>query len=230
MSVSQTIFTLGAGPVDLYPAVREALGRPVFLDSDPEFLAFYEGVNDKVTRALRSPTPAVVLQSEAILGIEAAAASLIGRNDVVLNLASGIYGKGFGYWAARYCKELLEIEIPYDEAIHPAAVRAMFERRPDIKIVSVVHHETPTGTINPVREIGEIAAAHGALTIVDAVSSFGGMEIHPSDGGAGIFVAGPGKCLGGTPGLTFLAICERADTPRAGRRHSSGAIASGRRS
>ena len=52
--------------------------------------------------------------------------------------------------------------------------------------------------------------AADTLTIVDAVSSFGGMEIHPSDGGAGIFVAGPGKCLGGAPGLTFLAICERA--------------------
>ncbi len=210
MSTEKTVFTLGAGPGDLYPEVREAFSRPVLLDSDPRFLALYESVNGKVTRSLRSPNPAVILQSEAILGIEAAAASLIGKQDVVLNLASGIYGKGFGYWAARYCNELLEIEVPYDTAIDPAAVRAKFEERPDIAVVSVVHHETPTGTINPVKEIGEIADAHGASMIVDAVSSFGGMDIHPAEVHADVFVAGPGKCMGGAPGLTFVALSDRA--------------------
>jgi pyridoxamine--pyruvate transaminase len=206
----KTVLTIGAGPVDLYPEVRAALTRPVLQESDPRFLSAYEAINDKATRALRSPTPAIVLQSEAILGIEAAAATLIARDDVVLNLASGIFGKGFGYWAARYCKELLEIEVPYDEAIDPAAVAAMFEVRPHIKVVSVVHHETPTGTINPVREIGEIVRAHDALLIVDAVSSFGGMDVHPEDCRADIFVAAPSKCLGGPPGLTLVTVSERA--------------------
>ena len=206
----KTVFTIGAGPVDLYPEVRAALTRPVLQEADPQFLAAYERVNDKVTRALGSPEPAIILQSEAILGIEAAAATLIAKDDVVLNLASGIFGKGFGYWAARYCKELLEIEVPYDEAIDPAAVAAEFAKRPDIKVVSVVHHETPTGTINPVREIGEIVRARGALLIVDAVSSFGGMDVHPADARADIFVAAPSKCLGGPPGLTLLAVSERA--------------------
>jgi pyridoxamine--pyruvate transaminase len=205
-----TVFTLGTGPVEIYPAVREAFTRPILSDGDPEFLALYERVNEKVTRALHSATPAVLLQSEAILGIEAAAASLIGPDDVVLNLASGLFGKGFGYWAKRYNKELLEIEVPYDQAIDPQAVRDRFRERPDIKVVSAVHHETPTGTINPVAEIGRIVRDHDALMIVDAVSSFGGMNVHPEDICADIFVAGPGKCLGGAPGLTFLAVSERA--------------------
>ncbi len=208
--MDQTVYTFGTGPVDIYPEVREAFARPIPSDADPAFLRFYEEVNDKATRALRSTTPAVILQSEAILGIEAAAASLIGRGDVVLNLASGIYGKGFGYWAARYNKELIEIETPYDRAIDPEEVRARFAERPDIKVVSVVHHETPTGTINPVREIGRIVRDHDALLIVDAVSSFAGMDVHPEDICADIFVAGPGKCLGGAPGLTILAVSERA--------------------
>lgn len=208
--MSETVFTFGTGPVDIYPEVREAFTRPVRYDGDPAFLAFYEAVNDKLTRALQTTTPAVILQSEAILGIEAAAASLIAEDDVVLNLASGIYGKGFGYWAARYNKELLEIEVPYDRAIDPAAVAAKLEERPDIKVVSVVHHETPTGTINPVAEIGRIVRERDALLIVDAVSSFGGMDVHPEAICADIFVAGPGKCLGGAPGLTCLSVSERA--------------------
>ena len=204
------LFTLGAGPVDPYPAVKAAFARPIPSEFDPAFAALYARVNDAVTRALAAPTPAVILQGEAILGLEAAAASLIGEGDVVLNLASGIFGKGFGYWAQRYAKEVLEIEVPYDEAIDPAAVAAMLERRPDIKVVSVVHHETPTGTINPVAEIGALTRAVDALLIVDAVSSFGGMAIDAETARADIFVAGPGKCLGGAPGLTFLGLSERA--------------------
>ena len=128
----------------------------------------------------------------------------------MLNLASGVYGKGFGYWSARYHKDMVEIEVPYNEAIDPGQVADAFRKRPDIKVVSLVHHDTPSGTINPAREIGKIVREHDGLLIVDAVSSFGGMDIHPDDCFADIFITGPGKCLGGAPGLTIMAVSDRA--------------------
>ncbi len=221
--MQQTVFTLTSGPVDAYPAVLRALSRPVLFDYDPAFLAFYETVNRKAQAALGMSTPPVILQGEPVLGLEAAAASLIGRKDVVLNLASGVYGKGFGYWAKRYCAELVEIEVPYNEAIDPEAVEAAFKARPDISIVSVCHHDTPSGTINPVREIGAVVARHGGYMIVDAVSSFGGMEIDPGGCQADIFVTAASKCLGCPPGLTLMGVSDRAwarmkanpDAPRA---------------
>ena len=209
-TIARPVLTLSAGPVDAYPAVLRGLSSPIFYDFDPWFQGFYQRVNEKATEALRSSRPAVILQGEPVLGLEAAAASLISRRDVVLNLASGVYGKGFGYWSARYHKEMVEIEVPYNEAIDPASVKAAFAKRPDIKIVSVVHHDTPSGTINPVKEIGRIVADHDALMIVDAVSSWGGMDIHPEDCHADIFVTGPNKCLGGAPGLTLLYVSDRA--------------------
>ncbi len=219
----ETVFTLTAGPVDAYPAVLRALSRTVLYDYDPSFLAAYERVNQKAQRALRMATPPVILHGEPVLGLEAAAASLIAREDVVLNLASGVYGKGFGFWAKRHCAELLEIEVPYDEAIDPAEVAAVLQARPDIRIVSVCHHDTPSGTLNPVREIGALVARHGGCLIVDAVSSFGGMDVHPDDCRADIFVTGPNKCLGCPPGLTLLGVSDQAwakmkanpDAPRA---------------
>ena len=207
---AEPVFTLSTGPVDAYPSVLRGLARTVHYDYDPYFLAFYERVNEKVRRALGVQAPPVILQGEPVLGLEAAAASLIAREDVVLNLASGVYGKGFGYWALRYCRELVEVEVPYNESISPAAVADAFARRPDIKVVSVVHHDTPSGTINPVAEIGRIVHAHGGYMIVDAVSSWGGMEIHPEASGADIFITGPNKCLGAPPGLTLAAISDRA--------------------
>ncbi len=208
--LKEPVVTLSAGPVAAYPRVLRAMSRPIPYDYDPYFQHFYEGVTKKAAKALKVKDPALILHVEPAAAIEAAAASLIGPNDTVLNLASGVYGKGFGYWSARYHKDMVEIEVPFNEAIDPASVAAAFKQRPDIKVVSLVHHDTPSGTINPAREIGKIVRDHGALLLVDAVSSFGGMDIHPADCEADIFITGPGKCLGGAPGISVIAVSDRA--------------------
>jgi pyridoxamine--pyruvate transaminase len=206
----QPVITLSAGPVPAYQRVLQAMAGPVHYDYDVYFQTLYEQVARKWAMALRTKEPPLILHYEPAVGLEAASASLIGSGDVVLNLASGVYGKGFGYWAARTAKEVLEIEVPYNEAITPESVAEAFRKRPDIKIVSLVHHDTPSGTINPAREIGRIVRDHDGLLLVDAVSSFGGMDIHPDDCFADLFVTGPGKCLGGAPGLTVIAMSARA--------------------
>src|SRR5580704_2265931 len=141
------IFTLTTRPVDAYPEVLRGLSRPVLYDYDPAFLSFYERVVEKLRRAFRTEHLPVILQGEPVLGLEAGAASLIAREDVVLNLASGVYGAGFGYWAKRYCAEMLELRVPFDEVIDPASVAAMLKARPEIRVVAVCHHDTPSGTI-----------------------------------------------------------------------------------
>jgi pyridoxamine--pyruvate transaminase len=206
----EPIFTLTTGPVDAYPQVLQGLSRPVLYDYDPAFLAFYERTVEKLRTALRTAHVPLILQGEPVLALEAGAASLIARDDVVLNLVSGVYGAGFGFWAKRYCAELLEIRVPYDEVIDPDRVAALLKARPEIRVVSVCHHDTPSGTINPVAEIGRLVAAHGAYLLVDAVSSFGGMEVGPESCQADLFVTGPNKCLGCPPGLSLVGVTPRA--------------------
>lgn len=171
---------------------------------------------------MRTTTMPVIMQGEAILGIEAAAAGLIGRQDVVLNLVSGVYGKGFGFWAERYAREVIELAVDYDDIINVQALEALLAKRPDISIISVCHHDTPSGTLNPLAQIGAVAARHGAYLIVDGVSSFGGMDVHPEAVHADIFITSPSKCLGSTPGLSLVAVSGRAwqkmaDNPHAPR-------------
>jgi pyridoxamine--pyruvate transaminase len=209
---AEPVITLTAGPVNAYPDVLRGLGRTVLYDYDPAFQIFYEKVIGKAQKAMRLSNKPVVLHGEPVMGLEAAAASLISRDDVVLNLASGVYGKGFGYWAKRYSPNLLEIEVPYNEAIDPQSVADMLKSHPEITVVSVCHHDTPSGTINPIDEIGAIVSAHGGYLIVDAVSSFGGMKTHPEDCKADIYVTGPNKCLGAPPGLTLMSVSDRAWT------------------
>jgi pyridoxamine--pyruvate transaminase len=215
-------FTLTTGPVDAYSQVLRGLAKPVLYDYDPAFLAGYERVVMKLKSAFRTAHTPVILHGEPVLALEAGAASLIARGDVVLNLVSGVYGAGFGFWAKRYCAELLEIRVPYDEVIHPGRVAALLEARPDVAVVAVCHHDTPSGTINPLAEIGRVVASHGALLLVDAVSSFGGMDVHPDACHADLFITGPNKCLGCPPGLSLVGVTPRAwqkmkDNPAAPR-------------
>lgn len=206
----QPVITLTSGPVNAYADVLRGLSRPVLYDYDPAFQRFHERLVDKAKTVMRLSKRPLILQGEPVLGLEAAAASLITPQDTVLNLASGVYGKGFGYWAARYTPNMREIEVPYNEAIDPQSVADMLRSHPEISIVAVCHHDTPSGTINPIDEIGVIVAAHGAYLIVDAVSSFGGMKTHPEDCKADLYVTGPNKCLGCPPSLTLLGVSERA--------------------
>lgn len=204
------VFTLTAGPVDAYPEVLRALGTTVLYDYDPAFQALFEQVSRKAQTIMGTDVPPMILQGEPVLGLEAAAASLIAKDDVVLNLASGVYGKGFGYWAARYAKRVEEIEVAYDDCIDPEAVRSFLSEHPDIRVVSVCHHDTPSGTLNDINAIGAVVAGAGALLIVDAVSSFGGMQTSPAACQAGIYVTGPNKCLGCPPSLSLVAVSDAA--------------------
>lgn len=204
----QPLFTLTTGPVDVYPAVSRALSMPVWYDYDPAFLACFERVSDKAARALQSTAPPLILQGEPVLALEAAAASLISASDVVLNLVSGVYGAGFGHWARRYTSQVQELRVEFDQAIDPAQVDAWLTRHPEVAIVAVCHHDTPSGTLNPLDKIGQVVKQHGKLFLVDAVSSFGGVPVTAASCQADLFITGPNKCLGCPPGLSLLAVSD----------------------
>jgi pyridoxamine--pyruvate transaminase len=210
MSQFEPVFTLTAGPTGATPATLAALGKPVLYHYDPDFLRLYADTAELTRQAFGSRQTPVILHGEAVLGLEAAAASLISRQDVVLNLVSGVFGKGYGWWARRYAKEVIEVEVPYDSAVSADAVRAALGDRPDVTVVSVVHCETPSGTMNDLDAIGPVVADHGALLIVDAVSSFGGAPCDFAAWGADLVVVGPQKCLGGPPGLSMLHVSDAA--------------------
>jgi pyridoxamine--pyruvate transaminase len=209
---SDPAFTLTGGPAGATPATLAALGKPILHHQDPAFAALYEQTVRLLQLAFGTRQSPVILQGEAVVGLEAAAASLIGAGDVVLNLVSGMFGRGFGGWARRYAREVIEIEVPYDSAVPAASVADALRARPDIGLVSVVHCETPSGTVNDLDAIAAVVAAHGALLAVDAVSSFGGMRCDFMSWQADLVVVGPQKCLGGPPGLSLLHVSEAAWT------------------
>ena len=202
--------TLAAGPVEVSSRVLRAQTQPVLYHYDPAFIELFEHTCALAQLVFRTKYDVVLMQGEAVLGLEAAAASLFSPGDKVLNLVSGIFGKGYEGYISKYGAETIELAVPYNEAVDPEAVRAALDAHGDIKFLSVVHSETPSATVNPIKAIGALAREFGVITIVDTVSGLGSEVLSPEAWGIDVSVAGPQKCLGGPPGLSLLAISPAA--------------------
>jgi aspartate aminotransferase-like enzyme len=132
------------------------------------------------------------------------------RGDRLLAVASGLFGEGFSDMARAMGVEAETVSFPYDEVPDPQRVRdAVRSFHP--RVVTAVHCETPSGTINPyLREIGEIAHKGGALFVVDFVSSAGGTPLNVDGSFIDIGLWGSQKVLSLTPSLSISTVSERA--------------------
>ncbi len=199
-------FTLSAGPVAASPRVLAALGSPLVYHYDPVFLERFRRTGEKLKQIFRTENDILLLQGEAVLGLEAAARSLVEPGTKVLNLVQGIFGKGMGYWLNAFGADVHELEVPYNAAVDPDAVEHYLDEHEGIELVTVVHSETPSGTFCDIGAIGPIAHEHGAVTLVDCVSSLGGMRLDTDEWQLDVCVAGAPKCLGGPPGMTLMSV------------------------
>jgi pyridoxamine--pyruvate transaminase len=202
--------TLSAGPTMAYPEVLAAQAKQITYHYDPAFMELFRRTERRVAELLLTKNDILLMQGEAVLGLEAAARGLVQPGTHVLNLASGVFGKGMGYWLKDFGAELHELEVPYNDSVDPADVERYLDEHPEIELLTVVHSETPSGTLHDVAAIGPMAHARGVLTIVDCVSSVGGIEFRTDDWQIDIAVAAAQKCLGGPPGITLMSVSDAA--------------------
>ena len=203
-------FTISAGPTTVWPEVLAAMGRPVMYHYDPAFLEIFARTVEKAARVFQTQEDVILFQGEAVGALEAAGRACVRPGMAVLNLRSGVFGKGMGEWLRQWGATVHEVSVPFDDAVSVEAVEEALSDHPDVELVAVVHSETPSGTLNPVAEIGPLARAHGAVTLVDCVSSLGGMPFAADEWQLDMCVAGAQKCLSGPTGITPLTVSSRA--------------------
>jgi pyridoxamine---pyruvate transaminase len=203
-------FTLTAGPTMASARVLAALGQPILFDYDPVFLERFRDTERALAELYRTSGDVVLMQGEAVLGLEAAARALVAPGTRCLNLVSGVYAAWFGDWLREYGAEVVELRVPYDEALEPSAVERMLAGQGPFALVAIVHSETPSGIENPLAQIGPLAHAHGALMLADVVSALGGTAVEIDAWHVDLAVAGPQKCLAGPPGMSLISVSEAA--------------------
>ena len=151
----------------------------------------------------------VLMQGSGTFGVESVLTSVIGREEKVLLCTNGAYGDrqveicehaGIAY--ARYAE-------PYDRIPDAAKVAALLDADPTITHVSMIHSETTSGLLNDIEAVGAVAKERGLTFIVDAMSSFGGVDIPVADWGIDFLVSSANKCIQGVPGFSFI-ICDTA--------------------
>ena len=199
------------GPTEVHPRVLQAMARPLQNpDLDPDFFTFYDDLCEKVKKIMRTRSDVILHSGEAIIGLEAAVASLVIPGEKVLAMSSGIYGDGFANFVQMYGGKPVTVKFPYDEIVRPEEVERFLEKEKDIEVATLVHCETPSGTLNPLKEIGKICGDHGVILIVDAVSSVAGVPVETDEWNLDINIVGSQKCLSAPPGVGIISVSDNA--------------------
>ncbi len=206
------------GPVEVSPRVLAALSSPQIYHYYPGFIEFYGETAEKVKRVFQTRHDVVIMQGEGVLGLEAAVANILNPGDKVVVCDSGPFGKWFGVYVENHGGAVMEASVDPREVIGVGTVKSVLDEHKDAKALTVVHCETPCGTLNPVGEICREAKKRGLITIVDAVASLGGTEVKPDEWGIDICISASQKCISSTAGLTLLAVSEDAWRAMEGRK------------
>lgn len=180
-------------------------------DLEPEFLALYNQAEAGLKTIFNTQNRVTIHTGEGMLGLWGALKSCLLPGDRVLALATGVFGYGIGEMAAAVGAEVRTLGIGYDQTLHDweEIERAVVEFRP--KMITVVHCETPSGTLNPLEELGEIKRRHGVpLIYADVVASLGGAPVLTDEWGIDLALGGSQKCLSLPPSLTFVAVSPTA--------------------
>jgi alanine-glyoxylate transaminase/serine-glyoxylate transaminase/serine-pyruvate transaminase len=142
-------------------------------------------------------------------GMEACVVNLIERGDAMLVCINGVFGKRMADVAERCGAEVSTVEVDWGKAFAPQQIADALDKRP-AKVVGIVHAETSTGVCQPLEEISQIVHDHGALLLVDAVTSLGGMKVDVDGWRIDACYSGSQKCLSCPPGLAPVTFNEAA--------------------
>ena len=147
---------------------------------------------------------AILLQGSGSFGVEAVLATALGAQDKCLIVTNGAYGDRMVAMANRMNLPHSVYSTPCERPPAAAEVKALLAQDPTLTHVAMVHCETTTGILNPLAEIAAIAKAQGKTLIVDAMSSFGGIDIPMGQLGIDFLVSSANKCIQGVPGFCFV--------------------------
>ncbi|MCD1024897.1 2-aminoethylphosphonate--pyruvate transaminase [Enterococcus sp. SMC-9] len=150
----------------------------------------------------------ILMQGSGSFAVEAVLSSIVGEKDKILICGNGAYGARMQQTAARYGLNHLYYEVAETKIPDATEIATILAADSAINFVAMVHSETTSGIVNDIESVAKVVKAHQATFIVDAMSSFGGIEIPMAEIGIDFLVSSANKCIQGVPGFGFI-ICRR---------------------
>jgi len=195
-------------PEEILQAYQKNYGAPGL---EEEFLALYHDTEQHLQQILGTQNRVVIQTGEGMLALWTALRSCLSPGDRVLSIATGVFGYGIAGMAESIGAEVNTIGLEYDETLADlsAVADAVESFRP--KMITVVHCETPSGTLNPLEGLGRLKHDAGVpLLYADVVSSAGGVPVAVDAWHVDLALGGSQKCLSAPPCMAFLSVSDRA--------------------
>lgn len=200
------------GPVKVHPAVFKAYQVDYgSADLEAEYLELYAQTERNLKRLLETQHSVAILQGEGMMALWGALKSCLRPGDRVVSVATGVYGYGIADMAAAVGAVVRIVGLGHNETLSDLAPceKAIAEFKP--KMITAVHCETPSGTLNPIDGLGRLKKAMSVpLLYVDAVSSVGGAAVRPEAWDIDLCLGGSQKCLSALPDTCFTAVSPKA--------------------
>ncbi len=202
---------LGPGPSSVHPRVLQAMTMPVIGHLDPAFFQVMDDVCNMLREVYHTSNfMTLPISSTGTGAMETACANIIERGDSVIVCRNGFFGDRLADIAQRYGAVTHTVDTPWGKPVDVDDLARELGKHPKVKAVGIVHGETSTGVLNPLREVIDLAHSHDAVVMVDAVTSLGGHEVRMDDWGMDVCFSATQKCLGAPPGLAPISLGSRA--------------------
>lgn len=202
---------MGPGPSDVPARVLSAMARPTIGHLDPAFIGLMDQIKALLQYAFRTNNALTMpISGPGSAGMEACFVNLVEPGDTVIVCVNGVFGGRMKENVERCGATAIVVADDWGTPVDPAKVDAALKANPGAKAVAFVHAETSTGVASDAATLCNLAREHGALSIVDAVTSLGGIPVLADEWGADAVYSGTQKCLSCTPGLSPLTFSERA--------------------
>lgn len=202
---------MGPGPSEVHPRVLSALSRPTIGHLDPKFVEMMDEVKAMLQRAFQTKNELTMpISAPGSAGMETCFVNLMEPGEKVIVCANGVFGGRMKENVERLGGTAVMVEDAWGEPVDANKVADAFKHNPDAKILAFVHAETSTGALSDAKELVALAHEHGALAIVDAVTSLGGVPLDVDGWGIDAIYSGTQKCLSCPPGLSPISFNDRA--------------------
>ncbi|MBV1914670.1 MAG: alanine--glyoxylate aminotransferase family protein [Pseudomonadales bacterium] len=202
---------MGPGPSDVSPRVLSAMARNTIGHLDPEFVRMMDEVKLMLKQAFKTSNELTMpISAPGSAGMECCFVNLIEKGDKVIVCQNGVFGGRMAENVTRLGGKLVLVEDSWGSAVTVSKVEQAVQNHPDAKILAFVHAETSTGARSDAKALCGIAANAGLLTIVDAVTSLGGIEVDVDGWGVDAIYSGTQKCLSCTPGISPVSFSDKA--------------------
>ncbi|VVD76602.1 2-aminoethylphosphonate--pyruvate aminotransferase [Pandoraea iniqua] len=221
MILGQEPILLTPGPLTTSPATRQAMLRD-WGSWDTQFNQITASLCRDLVDIVHGGNDyaCVPLQGSGTFSVEAAIGTLTPRNARILVPDNGAYCQRILKICRYLGRDAVALPIAEDQAASAAAIDEALTRDPSITHVAQVHLETGAGVLNPLADIARVCQKHGKGLIVDAMSSFGAVEIDVRTMPFDALIAASGKCLEGVPGMGFVIVKKTVLDASAGNSHS----------